>query len=214
MSSLKDIIIRLLPLLLVWLSSAEANAQEGSNHVLYLKNGSIIRGTIIEVVPNKFVKIKTNDGSVFVFDIEQVLKVTKVRDNASSMKRPPESDLRRQTQSDDFNNPYTVHKKIARWGLASTMAATLVGSLAMDDEYFATTVIPVVGPFITIVRIESDPYSTYLPGGKPLLIASGVAQTGFLIYYIVSWAGEKSYNAKFSVLPSPNSVGVVMRYRF
>ena len=179
MSSLKDIVIKLLPLLVVWLSSVEVNAQDGSNHVLYLKNGSIIRGKIVEVVPNKFVKIETNDGSLFVFEIDQVLKVTKVRDNTSSMKRLPEPDLRNQTQSNGFNNPYTVHKKIASWGLASTMAATLVGSLAMNDEYFATTVIPVVGPFVTIVRIESDPNSTYLPGGKPLLIASGVTQTGF-----------------------------------
>ena len=112
------------------------------------------------------------------------------------------------------HNPYTVHRQIACWGLVSTMAATLVGSLAMNDEFFATTIIPVVGPFVTIVRVENDPNSSYLPGGKPLLIASGVAQTGFLIYFVASWAGGKSYNAKFSVLPSSHLVGVTMRYRF
>lgn len=214
MRSLKDLAIKLLPFLLIWLSSAEVNAQEITNHVLYLKNGSIIRGTIVEVVPNKFVKIKTKDGSLFVFEVEQVLKVTKARSSASSMKRLPEQDLRKQTLPNGYNNPYTMHKKIARWGLASTMAATLIGSLAMNDAYFATTVIPVVGPFVTIVRIESNPNDSYLPGGKPLLIASGVAQTSFLIYFIASLAGENSYNAKFSVLPSSHSVGVTLRYRF
>jgi hypothetical protein len=212
MSLLKNMLIKFLPILLVWLLSVEVNAQDGSNHILYLKNGSIIRGTIVEVIPNKLVKIKTNDGSLFVFEIEQVLKVTKASDNASSMRHPEQK--RNQMQSNGFNNPYTVHKKIASWGLASTMAATLVGSLAMNDDYFATTVIPIVGPFVTMVRIESDPNSSYLPGGKPLLIASGVAQTGFLIYFIASWAGENSYNAKFSVLPSSHSVGIEMRYYF
>jgi len=45
--------------------------------VLYLKNGSIIRGMIIEQIPNEQVKIKTGDGSVFVYTMDQVLKITK-----------------------------------------------------------------------------------------------------------------------------------------
>jgi len=214
MSSLKGIAIKLLIALLAWLSSAEVNAQEVPIHVLYLKNGSIIRGTIVEVVPNKFVKIRTGDGSLFVFEIEQVLKVTKARDNSSSTRRPSEQNWRRQSQSNGFSNPYTVHKKIAQWGLASTIAATFIGSLAMGDDYFATTIIPVVGPFVTMARIESNPNDSYLPGGKPLLIASGVAQTGFLIYFIASWVGENSYNAKFSILPASHPIGLSVRYRF
>ncbi|MDE2704256.1 MAG: hypothetical protein OXI35_04255 [Gemmatimonadota bacterium] len=111
-------------------------------------------------------------------------------------------------------SPYTVHRQIARWGLISTMAATFVGSLAMDDAFFSTTVIPIVGPFVTVVRVESDPNAYYHPGGKPLLIASGATQTGFLIYLVASWAGGQSYNAKFSVLPLSHLAGVTMRYRF
>jgi hypothetical protein len=45
--------------------------------VLYLKNGSIIRGMIIEQIPNEQVKIQTSDGSVFVYTMDQVLKITK-----------------------------------------------------------------------------------------------------------------------------------------
>ena len=45
--------------------------------VLYLKNGSIIRGMIIEQIPNVQVKIQTSDGSVFVYTMDQVLKITK-----------------------------------------------------------------------------------------------------------------------------------------
>ena len=45
--------------------------------VLYLKNGSIIRGIIIEQIPNKTLKIKTADGSVFVYQMDDVVRITR-----------------------------------------------------------------------------------------------------------------------------------------
>lgn len=44
---------------------------------VYLKNGSIIKGVIIEQVPNESLKIKTADGSLFVYQMDEVLKITK-----------------------------------------------------------------------------------------------------------------------------------------
>lgn len=45
--------------------------------VVYLKNGSIIRGIVIEQVPNKSLKIKTADGSIFAYAMDEVEKITK-----------------------------------------------------------------------------------------------------------------------------------------
>lgn len=45
--------------------------------VLYLKNGSVIRGMIIEQTPNVSVKIKTKDGSVFAYRYEEIEKFVK-----------------------------------------------------------------------------------------------------------------------------------------
>jgi len=45
--------------------------------VVYLKNGSIVRGIIIEQIPNQSLKIKTKDGSVFVYKMIEVDKMTK-----------------------------------------------------------------------------------------------------------------------------------------
>lgn len=45
--------------------------------VVYLKNGSIIKGTIVEQVPNVSLKIKTSDGSIFVYQMDEVEKITK-----------------------------------------------------------------------------------------------------------------------------------------
>jgi hypothetical protein len=45
--------------------------------IVYLKNGNIIRGIIIEQVPNKSIKIKTEDNNVFVFEIDEIEKIAK-----------------------------------------------------------------------------------------------------------------------------------------
>lgn len=45
--------------------------------VVYLKNGSIVKGMIIEQVPGVSIKIKTRDDSLFIFKIEEVERITK-----------------------------------------------------------------------------------------------------------------------------------------
>lgn len=46
-----------------------------AHDVVYLKNGSIIKGSIVEVIPNGTLKIQTQDGSLFVFDMNEVDRV-------------------------------------------------------------------------------------------------------------------------------------------
>lgn len=50
---------------------------QNMKEVVYLKNGSIIKGIIIEQVPNQSLKIQTADGSIFVYNISEVEKITK-----------------------------------------------------------------------------------------------------------------------------------------
>ena len=45
--------------------------------VIYLRNGSIIRGTIVEIVPNTQYKIQTSDGSAFIFEEKDILKIAR-----------------------------------------------------------------------------------------------------------------------------------------
>ena len=54
-----------------------AKAQTSYEDVVYLKNGSIIHGIIIEQIPNQSIKIQTRDGNVFVYKIDEVEKMTK-----------------------------------------------------------------------------------------------------------------------------------------
>ena len=54
-----------------------SKAQTSDADVIYLKNGSIIKGTIIEQIPNESIKLKTKDGNIFVFKMDELTKMTK-----------------------------------------------------------------------------------------------------------------------------------------
>lgn len=45
--------------------------------VVYLKNGSVIHGTIVELEPDKNVRIVTSDNSILIFKMNEVEKITK-----------------------------------------------------------------------------------------------------------------------------------------
>lgn len=49
---------------------------------VYLKDGSIIHGTITEEVPGKSIKIQTNDGNVFVYKMKAIEKITHSAESA------------------------------------------------------------------------------------------------------------------------------------
>jgi hypothetical protein len=66
-----------LALILFELVTSLAFAQSTYEDVVYLKNGSIIRGAIIEHVPDKSIKIKTADRSMFVYQMDEIEKFTK-----------------------------------------------------------------------------------------------------------------------------------------
>lgn len=69
---------KIICLVLVIMASCEIsiNAQDYED-VIYLKNGSAIRGMIIEYVPGVSFKIQTYDGNIFVYDIAEIEKMTK-----------------------------------------------------------------------------------------------------------------------------------------
>ncbi|HUX38870.1 MAG TPA: hypothetical protein VMV44_13300 [Rectinemataceae bacterium] len=66
----------LLALAIVALCAAMAAAEELVD-VVYLKNGSVIRGMILEQVPDQSLKIRTADGSIFVFKMSEVDRIVK-----------------------------------------------------------------------------------------------------------------------------------------
>ena len=45
--------------------------------VVYLKDGTIVRGTIIEQIPGESLKIQTQGGSMFLYALEEIAKIVK-----------------------------------------------------------------------------------------------------------------------------------------
>lgn len=70
---------RLLACLLMSIAtfSLYAQSQQNLQDVVYLKNGSIIHGIIIEQVPGKTIKIQTADQNVFVYEMDEIEKLTR-----------------------------------------------------------------------------------------------------------------------------------------
>jgi hypothetical protein len=91
---MKRIIIGLIILVLNFTAWGQSNAYI---EVVYLKNGSIIRGTIIEQIPNVKLKIETRDGNVFVYTYEEIEKITK--EIVPTQDQKEDSDVNRRNQN-------------------------------------------------------------------------------------------------------------------
>ena len=61
--------------LLLFLAAAQITTS--AKEVVYLKNGSIIKGDIVEIVPNKTLTVETADGSTFVCNYDDIDKIAR-----------------------------------------------------------------------------------------------------------------------------------------
>lgn len=68
---------RLLFVLVSLMLMGAAAMAQNYRDVVYLKNGSIIKGVVLEQVTGGDIKIQTADGSLFVYPSDQVIKVVK-----------------------------------------------------------------------------------------------------------------------------------------
>lgn len=88
-----------------------SHAQSSYIEVVYLKNGSMIKGVIIEQIPNVSLKIKTADGSIFVYKISEVEKITKEETKAPAY-RP--SYRTTTSTSTSYSTSYQTRKQARR----------------------------------------------------------------------------------------------------
>lgn len=62
-----------------------ATAQQGLEDVLYLKNGNVYRGVLVEQVPGQYYNIQTIGGNIFHVEVGDVAKITREVAWAGSM---------------------------------------------------------------------------------------------------------------------------------
>jgi len=93
-----------------------------------------------------------------------------------------------------YNNPFNIHKKIGGYGLLTSWGLTVFGALAVNDQTIATTMIPIVGPFVSIWVVEKRDDLYFIEDGKELLTTAGKVQSGFALYYLLSAIGYELWN--------------------
>lgn len=71
-------------LFLIVLFIAACFTSFAQKEVVYLKNGNVVKGSVIEQVPNESIKIQTQDGSIFVYQNSEITKITKEEQNSVS----------------------------------------------------------------------------------------------------------------------------------
>ena len=73
-----------LPTILFLVLACTLAGQAHAQDVVYLKDGSIVRGKIIEQIPAKSLKIQTQDGNIFAYQMDEIEKITTAEASAGS----------------------------------------------------------------------------------------------------------------------------------
>lgn len=81
---MKKILLRIILFCIMLPSSLMAQKLE---EVVYLKNGNILRGVIIEQIPNKSITIKINENNKLLIQFDEIEKITK-EEIAKKEKKP------------------------------------------------------------------------------------------------------------------------------
>ncbi|MBP5526250.1 MAG: hypothetical protein J6Y11_11695 [Paludibacteraceae bacterium] len=68
------------------ISSISAFSQSFSE-LVYLKNGSVIKGDIVELLPDSLIKIEVADGSVYAFEYKEIEKISRDSRNVVMSKK-------------------------------------------------------------------------------------------------------------------------------
>ncbi len=212
---MKKIFFTSIILMLTVMVFGQGNLEE----VVYLKNGGITRGVIVEQIPNKTLKIQTRDGNVFVYsfnDIEKITKESPVFANKKEISKDySKKDVEitqnmRRSKSSGIALTTTAGAFVIIGGsLLGTSGRTYYSSYYGYDSYIDA------GSFISGI--------TFLCASFPLLIAGPVmlAKYGRLKNEAESDKGVsfapsiKTHNFDgISKVPSATSYGMSMRFTF
>jgi hypothetical protein len=128
------------------------NAQVNGTETFHLTNGSLIKGVVVEYVPNISYTVKTDNGSMFIIEVVNIVKVTR------SMEETTSKTVRNKTTNSFYRPGY---KLIAESGLGLGMGTygldvfklDLIYGKRFDENWF-------VGPGLALRQpLPSDDYS-------------------------------------------------------
>lgn len=169
-------------------------SQSNILETVYLKNGSVIKGMIVEIVPNVSYKVKTADGSIIVCNADQVEKITReIVEKKSSV----DSQKQKQMQK-GYEGVVEAGfgAGTGKYGL-NVVKLNIINGYRINEKYFVglgsglrifetpkttTTMIPVFADFRA--SFLAKPISPYLSfsAGMSFNTASGFKDAGWMFH--------------------------------
>jgi hypothetical protein len=74
--------------IIILAQTAALHAQSSEPDILYINDGSEVKGAIIELIPDKTVKIRTSDSCIYVYQMANVKKISMNPKSAAAVKEP------------------------------------------------------------------------------------------------------------------------------
>ena len=169
---------KLLLSLFIVLAGGSAYAQR-TQDVVHLHNGSIIRGEVIEHVPGADVKVRTADGSVFVYKSSEIEKIEK-----ENVKADPKAGGHRGL---DFTIDAGWH--LATKGEGNTVSAEIGLGKRFNKNFYwgigSGVYIPTGDDGDPQIPITSD-FKVYFPLRSSSIVPGGLLRVG----YVINTAGD------------------------
>lgn len=186
--------------------------QNNYEEVVYLKNGSVIHGVIIEQIPNTSIKIKTYDGNIFAFKIDEIEKITKElpvssKNNKSRQKGNLFFGIKSGINLTDLTNnsgPYD-EQLIPRFQASLVLRKCLTHVFSFQPELQYSRqgfLIKINNSNLSNTSVTRNSVSEYLNLSSLFRFDLGKNQTKFILMvgpylgYCINWKNEVSYDNK------------------
>lgn len=165
---------KVLLILALMLGASTATFAQSTKDVLYLKNGSVIYGQLIEMVPDKQVKIKTADGSVFIYNTSEVDRIANAEKEVKEQRAERKSSFRTRKIATGFkgfiDDSYSASMNgsdFNRGGLSVSLGSQILPQLfvgaGLGLEYYNELEVLTVPVFADVrVNFINGPISPFL----------------------------------------------------
>jgi hypothetical protein len=173
-------------LVLAMLTGLTLFAQHGKKDIVYLKNGSVIRGTIELEDPGKYIRLKTSDRSLWVFKYDQIdsVKYQGSIDRSEKAKIPLKNGYFNLTEmgvlagnsANYKKNPFTL-MNISSWKFENGFST----GIGVGVEFFNETYLPVVADFRYFIGKAGAMPFVSLQGGYSIPLGGTYTQQNY--YY-------------------------------
>ena len=171
--------MRILTLILTIFFSLTLFAQKSKRDIVYLKNGSIVRGTILLVDPGRLIKLKTSDRNVWVFEQDKIDSIVRPERTQISQRSGyfnlSEMGVLAGNSANYKNAPFTL-LNINSWKFEKGFSA----GIGVGVEFFSETYLPIVADFRYFLRSEGALPFVSLQGGYSIPLGGTYKQQ---IYY-------------------------------